>query len=334
MTDIRRAALAAVLLAMPSIVAAQPVDVRTSPEPSLGDPMPDRVVTFANGVTALADVVFSTLPGFRPITLDLYRADARPGAKQPLVIYIHGGGWAAGHTRQSGAFSDFPAVLAELAQRGYAVASLEYRLSGEAPFPAAIQDVKAAIRFLRANADRYGIDVDRVAVWGGSAGGQLAALAAVSCGVAALDTARPAGSTESDCVQGGVSWYGVHDFSTMPRFRPDAPVAARAEIAYLDCAPAQCPPERVAMASPVTHVDSGDPPMLLVHGARDQVVPVGQSIEFDARLRKAGVPVELVVIEGADHSWIGADAAATRAASLKALDVTFAFFDRVLQVRR
>jgi acetyl esterase/lipase len=157
----------------------------------------------------------------------------------------------SGHTRQSGAFSNWPDVLSSLAARGYVVASVEYRLSGEAPFPAAEQDVKAAIRWLRAHAATYGIDKSRGLIWGASAGGQLAALAATSCGVAALEppaapaalTAPAASATagassepparpspaaadgkpapsgavpdESDCVQAAVTWYGVFDFGTL-----------------------------------------------------------------------------------------------------------------------
>lgn len=299
----------------------------TAPEPALGDPMPDRRVTFANGVTATTDIAFSTIPGYRPITLDLYRAADAKGP-QPLVIYIHGGGWMGGHTRQSGAFSDFPAVLSALAAKGYVVASLEYRLSLEAPFPAAIDDVRTAIRFLKAGAAGYGIDSSRVAVWGGSAGGQLAALAALQCGAApsGSDKSNP---TQSDCVQAGVGWYGVYDFASMPDGN-----MPRAENAYLDCTKPACPADRIAAASPAAHVDGRDPPMLLIHGTDDKVVPVEQSRLLADRLKAAKVPVTLDIITGVGHSWIGANADATRAASLRALDLTFGFFDTHLKGHR
>jgi acetyl esterase/lipase len=299
----------------------------TAPEPALGDPMPERRVSFPAGVTASTDIVFSTIPGYRPITLDLYRKTSASGP-QPLVIYIHGGGWMNGHTRQSGAFSDFPAVLADLAARGYVVASLEYRLSREAPFPAAIDDVRTAIRFLKANAAAYGIDADRVGVWGGSAGGQLAALAALDCRGAPTG-ADKSHADQSDCVQAGVGWYGVYNFATMPKTN-----MPRAENSYLDCEKGSCPTDRVTAASPAAHVDRKDPPMLLIHGMDDQVVPVSQSYELDAKLKAAQVPVTLDVIPGVGHSWIGANEAATRAASLHALDLTFRFFDARLKGRR
>lgn len=314
------------LLATATPIYAQPPSPATSPEPALGDPMPDRILTLANGVTVNTDITYSTISGYRPIILDLYRP-AQQGKPLPLVIYIHGGGWANGHTRQSGAFSDFTAVLADLSARGYVVASLEYRLSKEAPFPAAIDDVRTAIRYLRANAGRFGLDGNHVAVWGGSAGGQLAALAALQCGSAPTGEDK-SNAGQSDCVQAGVGWYGVYDFATMP------PVIAGVENAYLDCVKPDCPADRIRAASPAAHVDAKDPPMLLIHGTEDKVVPADQSRQLAAALKSAGVPVTLEIIKGVGHSWIGADAAATRDASLRALDLTFRFFDTQLKGRK
>jgi acetyl esterase/lipase len=151
--------------------------------PFLGDHYPSRTISFPSAVTGLADVTYSNIPGFRPLTLDIYlpSKSGNRAAPAPLVLYIHGGGWTNGHSRQSGAFDDWPKVLASLAARGYVVASLNYRLSAEAPFPAAIQDVKSAIRFLWSRSSEYGIDPSKAIVWGGSAGGHLAALAATTC---------------------------------------------------------------------------------------------------------------------------------------------------------
>lgn len=296
----------------------------TSPEPALGDPMPERILRYPGDVAVSADIVFSSIPGYRPLTLDLYRS-ATDKTARPLVIYIHGGGWMAGHTRQSGAFSDFTQVLADLAKRGYVVASLEYRLSLEAPFPAAINDVRAAVRFLKANAERFGIDPGHIALWGGSAGGQLAALAALDCG-RAPEGEDKSNATQSDCVHGAVGWYGVYDFATMSKS-----AIPRAENMYLDCEKGACPADRVAAASPAAHVDKSDPPMLLIHGTDDKTVPVEQSRLLAQKLRAANVPVDLTIIPAVGHSWIGADAAATRAASLRALTLTFDFFDRTLK---
>jgi acetyl esterase/lipase len=353
--------------------------VATAAHPVLEDRYPERRTAFAGGVVGFADLTYSVLPGFRPLRLDLYQPPGAPGS-HPLVVFIHGGGWMSGHTRHSGAFEDWPGVLASLAAKGYVVASVEYRLSGEAPFPAAIQDVKAAIRWLRARAPQYGIDRQRAIVWGGSAGGQLAALAATSCGAAALRpvterrpsgdravsegtpsgaergnpqrglaTERPAkeppapgGRTvprpedsESDCVQGLITWYGIFDFATIAaQSGPDGPrrlgSADTAPSRYLGCALSSCTPAILAAASAASYVNSTDPPALLIHGTADHTVPVQQSRDFYALLRSKGVPAELVEIPGVDHSFIGPTPEATRAASLLALQKSFEFIDRTV----
>jgi acetyl esterase/lipase len=321
-------ALGALTVVVASISGAAPAaaqrDFPVADKPVLEDLYPDRATRFPGGVTGLADVVYSTLPGFRPLILDLYlRRASRSAVPKPLIIYIHGGGWVSGHTRHAGATANFPQVLAALAAEGFVVASLEYRLSGEAQFPAQLQDVRAAIRFLKANAGRYGLDPDRVGIWGGSAGGHLAALAALSCGAPGFDDKpQPKGS---ECVQAAVTWYGVFDF---------APVLARqggAPNAMLGCAAAQsCPADKVAAASPLTYLDRSDPPFLLIHGSDDKTVPVAQSEEAYSRMTAAGAPVEKIIIAGVDHSFIGATPEATRAATLKALNATFDFFHRQL----
>lgn len=300
-------------------VRSQDLAYEISSQPSTRDPLPERVLGFANGTSVSTDITYSTPIGYRPITLDLYRGTAR--GLRPLVIYVHGGAWMIGNTRELGAFRNTPAVLAELAAKGYVVASLEYRLAGEAPFPAAIDDVRTAIRFLKANAERYGIDSGHVAIWGASAGAQLAALAALDCGQApsGLDKSN---AEQSDCVHAAVAWYGVYDFSTLPKsFVPPA------KAAYLDCKEGVCDPRTVAAASPVNYIDAKDPPMLLIHGTDDKTVSMAQSQELAAKLAAARVPVALEIIPGSAHGWKGVDDAATRANSLRALDLTFRFFD-------
>lgn len=312
-------------LAPPATAAQRTFAV--SDKAALDDVFPDRVARFANGIHAHADVVYSVLPGYRPLVVDIYTSGAS-GPARPLVLFIHGGGWTSGHTRHSGALSNFPQVLADLAAEGFVVASLEYRLAAEAPYPAQLQDARAALRFLRANAAKYGIDPARVGVWGGSAGGHLAALAALSCGVKQFDTASaPAGS---ECAQSAVIWYGVFDF---------APVLARAARtpgdnapnALLRCAPAQCPKALVDSASPVHFIKAGAPPFLLIHGESDRVVEVSQSRLAEQALRAAGARVEAIYIPAVDHSFIGATPAITRDATLKATNATFDFFHATLR---
>ena len=289
--------------------------------PALDDHMPNPAVAFPGGVKAWRDVVYQTIPGYRPQIVDIY-VPATPGP-HPLVLYIHGGGWRAGHTRHSGALADFPKVLASLAAEGFTVASLEYRLSEEARFPAQLQDSNAAIRFLRAHAREYKIDPARIGVWGGSAGGHLTALTATTCRDTALDPA----AANDGCVQAAVTWYGVFDFAAM-NATPDGNAAGNS---LLGCA-GPCEPEKIRRVSPVTYVDAKDPPFLLIHGIEDKTVPVAQSRLGEAALRKAGVPVEAIYIEGVDHSFIGKTPAQTSEATLRATNATFDFFHAKLGV--
>ena len=128
-------------------------DAPIAASPVLEDRYPRQPVMFGDDVESFADLVYSVQTGYRPLILDLYKPRAKaPASGYPLVVYIHGGGWQSGHTRQSGAFANWPGVLASIAAKGYVVVSVEYRLSKEAPFPAALQDVKRAIRWVRANA--------------------------------------------------------------------------------------------------------------------------------------------------------------------------------------
>jgi acetyl esterase/lipase len=314
---------AVALLSVDSATAAQR-DFPVGQEAVLADNYPEHKVTFPHGVTGYPDVVYSVLPGYRPLVVDIYTPSG-PAARHPLVLFIHGGGWNSGHTRHSGALANFPQALALLASEGFIVASLEYRLTNEAPYPAQLQDARAALRFLKANAAKYGIDPSRTGVWGGSAGGHLAALTALSCGVTGFDPApAPAGS---ECVQAAVVWYGVFDFATM---LARAPAGDAAMNALLRCKPAECTKAQVAEASPSTFLDSRDPPFLLIHGETDAVVPVAQSRDAEKAFKAAGVRVESIYIPGAAHSFITATPEATRDATILATNATFDFFHKTL----
>jgi acetyl esterase/lipase len=289
-------------------------DIRIAPKGVRTGAFPDHPAHFPGGVTALPDVEFANLPGYRPLLLDLYLPP--PGKTSvPLVVFVHGG-TRRGDSRNAGAIMDFPATLAQLAARGFVVASVNNRLMKEAHFPAQIQDVKAAIRFLRANAGKYHIDPARAIVWGASAGGHLAAMTAATCNVAAFQP-ETGDKSASDCVQAAVIWFGVFDWRPLPS-DPDT----EALIGCKDC------PDQQAKMSPVSWVSSGTAPMLLIHGEADTAVPVQQSRDMAARLTKAGVPVETLYIPGVDHQFIGKTQETTRAATLKALQATFDYIDR------
>jgi acetyl esterase/lipase len=311
-------------------------DAPSAAEPAIGtkavleDRYPERRVVFPGGVAGLPDLVYSTVAGFRPLTLDLYLPPKPVGGGAPVIIYVHGGGWMSGHTRHSGAFENWPGVLASLAGRGYVVASLNYRLSSEAPSPAAEQDVKSAARWLRGNAARFGIDKRHFGIWGGSAGGQLAALAGTSCGVSALEpppVADAKAPLESDCVQAVVTWYGIFDFTPLTKSGSVPPPVAR----YLGCDKSACSDQQVALASAIRHIDRNDPPFLLIHGALDKTVAPSQSENFHAALQASAVKSQLLVLPNVDHSFVGNTAELTRAASLRALHATIDFFDATLR---
>lgn len=330
------AAFLALLCASATTASGQ---VATAKEAVLEERYPQPHVTFAGGVVGLPDLTYSTIPGYRQLKLDLYLPPGSKTGARPLVIYVAGGGWSADRPRNAGAFEDWPRVFASLAKKGYVVASIRYRLSGEARFPAAEYDTKTAIRWLRGNAVKYGIDKNRVVIWGSSAGGQLAALAAVSCGDPSLAppqalASEAQGATaqkaeESDCVQAAVIWYGIFDFDHLVPSR--APAGAHtsdrpdAGSQFLGCRIASCAPGVVSAASAVGHVDANDPPMLLIHGSVDRVVPVKQSQEFYEVLKAKGVKAELLIIPDVDHSFIGKTPEVTHAASNTALKKTLEF---------
>jgi len=316
----------------------------TTPQPQISaksvrdDTFPQVEAHYPGGIVALGHVEFANYVGYRPLQLDLYlHADRARAKPRPLVIWVHGGGWSRGDARQSGAFTDWPGVLAMLAARGYVVASVDYRLSGEAKFPAQVRDVKAAVRFLRSKAGEYGIDPGRVFLWGGSAGGHLAGLAAVSCGIAAFDppasTGRLPGSqaklakplSQSDCVQGAALWYGVFDF-TLGGDHPGTALTNKTLSALLGCDPSICK-DTLTVASPVTYVKRETPPLLLIAGTADEEVSFQQSQTMAAKMKAAGAPVELLPLPGANHGFVDATPEATKRDSLAALDRTFAFFD-------
>ncbi|MEN5362717.1 alpha/beta hydrolase [Brevundimonas intermedia] len=278
--------------------------------------------------------------------MDVYQP-AGATTKRPLVVFIHGGGWIGGDSHVNGAFVDFPGLLSDIAARGYVVASIDYRLSGEAAWPAQGQDVKAAIRYLRLNADRFGIDPDRVAAWGASAGGHLSAIAATTCGVAGLEPRREVGpgpaaadpvtrEGTNDCIQASVSWFGVFDISTI-RAQSRAvgalsrETAAAPEWRLLDCFDADCPADRMRSASPMNHVGPATPPMLLIVGDADRVVPHAQTLQMDQALTRAGTPHQTHVIKGVGHDFLGETPEATEAANHEAVALTVAFLDRVLK---
>ena len=225
-------------------------------------------------------------------TLDLYLPETGDGPF-PVVIAIHGGSFAAGDKRD---FQIVP-MLAAL-KRGYSVAAINYRLVGEAHFPAQIQDVKAAIRWVRANADQYSLRADRIALWGDSAGGNLAALAGVTGDSGKLEDKTVGNVGQSCAVTAVVDWYGPIDFLTM-----GDPKRLETKGNKLIGKTSLEAPELYVEASPESHVHPGVPPILIQHGDADRVIALAQSVHFAAVLQKASGEerVSFDILPNADH---------------------------------
>jgi acetyl esterase/lipase len=223
--------------------------------------------------------------------LDLYLPENVHGAL-PVVVWIHPGAW------QQGSKELCPAVL--LVAKGYAVASVNFRLAQDAAFPAQIEDCKAAIRWLRAGAAKYRLDAAHIGVWGASSGGHLASLLGTTGRVKELE--GTGGNLEqSSRVQAVVDWFGPADFTLPHKLDSDA-----ASVVALLIGPADAKNrEKLRRASPVTYVDRDAAPFLIMHGDEDDVVPVAQSESLAAALKKAGVEAKLVIIKGSGHGDIG-----------------------------
>ncbi len=209
-----------------------------------------------------------------------------PLIRRPLIIWIHGGGW------RGGSRADFsPAWI--WVDSGYSVASIDYRLSPQKKWPAQIYDVKAAIRWLRANADGFGLDTTRFVLWGSSAGAHLASMAGLTKPVDAFEGSVGDYPAVSSHVRAVIDYYGATNFLE-PNPKRWAPWSSVGEL--LGCGVRKCQ-EHAYWASPIQYVNRGDVPFLIVHGTVDSVVPITQSILLDSLLRAAQVPVEFHKVE-------------------------------------
>jgi acetyl esterase/lipase len=293
--------------------------VSSLPAPAHDAPLP-RTRSAAGGTRVLSGVPYAALPGVRPLELDLYLPPT--GDRAPVVVFLHGGGWRRGNRHSAGpAYRGAdPTPFEVVAQAGVAVASVDYRLSGEAVWPAQLHDAKAAVRWLRSRAGELGLDPDRVAAWGESAGGHLAELLGLVTDDAALE--GEVGVTgPSSAVAAVAAWYAPSDLVGFTTDLGTDPADRATREAQLLGAPAAEVPEQAAQASPVSHASATAPPFLLLHGRADRLVPCVQSERLAGRLPD----VDLHTYDGADHMWLGApDAAAD------ALDRTVAFLRRHL----
>lgn len=269
------------------------------PPPPWVRPLPPAAEV--EGVRSYRDVEFWNIPGFRPLTLDLHLPVAADGPV-PLIIYVHGGAWLFGtRTVFSPVYLGLADPFADMVRAGFAVASLDYRMSGEATWPAALHDIAAGFRYVVARADELGIDASRTAAWGESAGGHLAMMLAFrQHDLSAIGT--EGAPVDLPPIAALVNWYGVADIrEPMGEFPLPGPSPESRLIGGNDPA---THPDGVD-ASPIAHVGMRLPAALIMHGTADSLVPCTGSQAIAAALEATGTPVTTVWVDGAEHGWTG-----------------------------
>jgi acetyl esterase/lipase len=263
------------------------------------------------------NVVYATTGG-QKLLLDI--AVPAEGGRHPCVVCFHGGAWRMGDRRdlstpdRDASGKPVPSLIERLAANGYVAASVSYRLAPKHKFPAQIEDAKTAVRFLRTHAKRYGIESDKFAAMGFSAGGHLSLLLGLADKSAGLEgTDYPDQSSRVQCV---VDYFGPADLSLY------AATSGLEDIYMVPFLGKECrtDPEVYKRASPMSYVSKDDPPVLIVHGTADIVVPIIHSERLQKKLQEAGTTVELVPVRGEGHGWNGKAATRTNQDTLKFLD--------------
>lgn len=244
----------------------------------------------AQGAPVIKDVVYATVDGM-DLALDLYM----PAGVQspPLLVWVHGGAWSRGNK---------DTVPSQFVENGFATASLDFRQTTDAPFPANVHDIKAGIRYLRAKASEYGYRTDRVAISGSSSGAHLAGLVGVTNGHQELEGTVGNYQSELSDVQAIISYYGASNLTTiLAQSTPFGLNVREPALERLLGGPPDQTEELAKLASSVMHVDRNDPPLLLLHGDQDPQMPINQSHELHAAYKKLGLDVYFDVVHGARH---------------------------------
>ena len=245
----------------------------------------------STGIIKVSDIIYAQV-NEHDLNLDIYLPDSVENA--PLLVYIHGGGWLRGSK------DELPTDA--FIKAGYAVASVEFRTSSVAMFPAQIHDIKAALRYLRGNADEYGFDASRIGIYGTSSGGHLVSVIAVSNGNAKMEGVLGVHLDQSSDVQAVVSYYGASNLTSI--LNQSTPHGLSVRSAALDLFIGGQPedlPELARLASPVFHVDPNSAPLLMLHGDQDPQMPINQSHEMHHAYQQQGVEVQFEVVHGAAH---------------------------------
>lgn len=241
------------------------------------------------GARKLSNLEYTRAPG-RPLKLDLYLPNDATN-KLPVLVWIHGGAWKMGSKNWC--------PIAPLVSNGVAIASIEYRLSDEAKFPAQIMDCRAAIRWLRANASEHGLDPDHIGAFGASAGGHLAALLGTSAKLKEWDSGPHL--DQSSRVQCVVAFYPPTDLDELTSGWFWRKVSF-SDVGRLIGGAVENNRDRVAVANPINYISRDTPPFYLLHGDRDKLVPIHQSELLHAALNREGIPVHFEIVPGKGHA--------------------------------
>ena len=246
------------------------------------------------------NVTYSSIAGFGPLVLDLVVPDG--ATAMPVILYLHGGGFTTcSHRAERNHL--LPTLIGHCTARGIAVASVQYRLSGDAAFPEPLHDVKAAVRWTRDHAEEYGMDGHRIAAFGESAGGYFAAMLATTAGIEDLDGVNL--SPTSTAVTAAVSWYGPTHLPSQPSLGPperETYPSSSPESRFLGSTVAAVP-ELAEWASPVTHVCVSSAPILLVHGTADRGVPIAQGERLHAAYADVQAESEVIRVADGGHGF-------------------------------
>jgi acetyl esterase/lipase len=275
----------------------------------------EKTVAVPEGVAYIPDVTYCTFDDKTTLELDV-AYPSRGDGPFPALVILHGQGWVMGHRKIMTPY------LLNAAKTGYVAVAISYRLAPKHPFPAAVQDSKCAVRWLRANAEKYKIDKDHIGAFGFSAGGNLACMLGTTDGKEfEVSGGNP---KQSDRVQAVVSFYGMLDLPELDRGRKDMPAVESLMIScsltnYLGGGREKCA-DRYAKASPVNYVTKDTAPTFLVHGTKDKLVPITQSRSYAAKLKESGVETVLMEVKEVGHDFVGEPEQQALKAMLEFLD--------------
>lgn len=294
----------------PTVATPQPIETVTQPTAQSETGTSPNVFDSSKFGTLEQDVTYCTMEGVE-LKMDVYYPSASQ-APLPVTMYVHGGGWSSGDKAQGAGTQEIPA----LQSAGFLVVSVNYRLAPEHPFPAMLEDLKCAVRYLRAHAEEYNLDPNRIGVWGGSAGGHLVNLLGTTDESAGFDVGEYL--EYSSRVQAVVSMFGPTDLTV--QFEGGYEGASRVFAGF-----------DAALASPVTYVSADDPPFLMLHGDSDKLIPIEQSQILLAALQAVGVPAELVTVTNSGHSFKPVDGKTISPSRKEITQKVVEFFEKILK---